>query len=115
MLLTNYIKYKETLPMLYDPDDKIIQKNIIQTVCQYYDVTYEQIKSRCRVRQIVKARSMVSYLLNLKIEGITLSKIGVVIRRDHSSVVHEINTIKNFLTFEKQTINDLKNINKLLK
>lgn len=55
-------------------------------VCHEYNIELEDLISKLRFRELVRARSLIVKLLRDKNE--TLESIGLVINRDHASVLH---------------------------
>jgi len=76
--------------------------NVIHYICDYYNVVYEDVKSKKRDRELVVPRQMIAYILH-KIIGISSSRTGKYINRDHSTVLYSCNEIKKFLEYEYET------------
>lgn len=68
-------------------------KEIITTISNYYDIPIDDIKSKKRNSDIVKARHVYFYL-SKKLTNNILYKIGNIVNRDHSTVLHGYNMIK---------------------
>jgi chromosomal replication initiator protein len=104
---------EKILKDFFKSDVKIIYpKNIIEIVCNYYDITVEQIKSKVRSRDISYPRQIAMYIMR-EITDLSLPKIGSVFGgRDHTTVIHAYekiaNEVKNNSDF-KMTVNDLIN------
>lgn len=87
---------------------------IIDTICDYLNVEYIHVKQKRRFRELVDARQIICYFLEIYFKGkITLSDIGHLLNIDHASVVHarkmvlnHIQTSKNY----KSTIYEIKYI-----
>ena len=92
-----------------------LASDILKTVSNYYGVSIEDIKGRCRKRKIVKPRQVVMFLLRTKARMV-LSDIGEVLNRDHTTVIHSITCIQNDIThpYDDSLEKDLININILL-
>ena len=92
-----------------------LAKDILNTVSNYYGVSIEDIKGKCRKRKIVKPRQIIMFLLRTKARMV-LSDIGDVLNRDHTTVIHSITCIQNELThpYDDSLEKDLININILL-
>ena len=85
---------------------------IRKEVAKYYDVTEESIKSKKRQANINKARQVGMYLSSILTEE-TIERIGLEFGRDHATVIHGTEKIKNDLLTDEQLkkeINDLKDI-----
>jgi len=83
------LKFKE--PSRLDKD------MIIESICFYLGFEYDDIRRKNRKRELVIARQMVCYFLR-KYTVLTLADIGKIIGdRDHTTVIHGIDTVNNFL------------------
>ena len=68
--------------------------DIMDKVCNEYEVTYNLIKGRSRKKEVVVPRQIVMYLAE-KYTKIPVSRIGSMIgSRDHSTVLHSIAKVK---------------------
>jgi chromosomal replication initiation ATPase DnaA len=83
-------------PERYLTIDMIIN-TVLKVMCHYFDVTKEEVLSKKRHRKIVRARHFFIYFVRLK-SKMTLSEIGTVVGRDHTSCTHAINEINSQLT-----------------
>jgi chromosomal replication initiator protein len=72
---------------------------IINDVCDFYGLTPAQIKGKCRLRSYVKGRFISMYLLRRR-TGLTLKEIGRMFHRDHTSIIHAIQTIDEVLSLK---------------
>jgi chromosomal replication initiator protein len=92
-----------------------LASDILNTVSNYYGVTINEIKGKCRKRRIVKPRQVIMFLLRTKARMV-LSDIGEVMNRDHTTVIHSITCIQNDIThpYDDSLEKDLININILL-
>jgi len=92
-----------------------LAKDILNTVTNYYGVSIEDIKGKCRKRRIVKPRQVIMFLLRTKARMV-LSDIGEVMNRDHTTVIHSITCIQNDIThpYDDSLEKDLININILI-
>jgi len=71
---------------------------ILESCCSYYGVHPDQVKSRSRRGEIVKARHMYCYVSRRVLKNlVSLSQIGSFIQRDHSSVLHAKAKIENHI------------------
>lgn len=73
----------------------------------------EDIRSRRRKALVVWARNFVAYQLHL--DGYSLNKIGYVINRDHATVVHALEGVKNVLVFHRAYPREMEIWNKFQK
>ena len=86
---------------------------IVEVVCRYYGTPINKVKGKLRERELVLARNICSYFLRLHTHA-TLKKIGDFFNRDHSTTMHSISTIKDFIHIKDDIITrDIKAINKI--
>lgn len=77
-----------------NPD--IITPNIvIDTICKYYGYKPEEIKAKSRKQEFVYVRNIIFYFL--VILGNKYDYTGRLLNRDHSTVIHSVNIIKEVL------------------
>jgi chromosomal replication initiator protein len=69
----------------------------VDNVCDFYGLTIAQVKGKCRVRGYVKARFVAIYIIR-KRTGLTLKEIGRLFHRDHTSIIHAVQTIEEVLS-----------------
>jgi chromosomal replication initiator protein len=69
----------------------------VDNVCEFYGLTIAQVKGKCRVRGYVKARFVSIYIIR-KRTGLTLKEIGRLFHRDHTSIIHAVQTIEEVLS-----------------
>ena len=89
-------------------------ENIIDKVANYYKVQVKDIKGKSRKRQFVKARFIAMYLIKNS-TTLTLSAIGDIVGRDHTTIIHSLQTIQNTLSLHYDTdlrdeLNEIKRI-----
>ena len=60
---------------------------LLAGVCSFYSVTFEELSSNCRKREIVEARSAAAYLIR-EAESFTLADLGKKLNRESSSLSH---------------------------
>lgn len=82
---------------------KASRKHILNTVLGYYGITEKEISSSDRRTNLVRARQMYCYLCDQHTSEI-LSSIGLLINRDHSTVLYSISKTK----VEKEIYSHLK-------
>jgi chromosomal replication initiator protein len=92
-----------------------LASDILNTVSNYYGVTINELKGKCRKRRIVKPRQVIMFLSRTKARMV-LSDIGEVMNRDHTTVIHSITCIQNDIThpYDDSLEKDLININILI-
>jgi len=82
---------------------------IIESVCQYYNITQEDIFSRKRYRYLVDARHISMALCRRK-TSLSLEQIGLIHNRDHATVLHSIKKIDGLMTYDNKIIEQHKEI-----
>lgn len=84
--------------------------SILDTVCHYYDIDVKDIQTKSRKREIVQARQICMYIAKQHLD-LSLSQIGAYIGgRDHATVLHACNTVKDQVAVDKSFRNDLEKI-----
>jgi chromosomal replication initiation ATPase DnaA len=84
----------------------ILSAAIIKNLCaEHFAVTVEEMESKSRQREIVKARHSAMYLMKL-FTNYTLERIAwEFLKRDHTSVLHALNVVKNSIAVEDGYLN----------
>lgn len=67
-------------------------KHYLSLVCKWYGVTIDEVMSIKKTSRVVIARQSLHYLLR-NVEKMTLSEVGRLTGRDHTSVMHSLSTI----------------------
>jgi len=78
---------------------------IIDKIAEYYKINAKDIKGKSRKRNFVKARFIAMHFIKNN-TSLTLKVIGDIVGRDHTTVIHSLQTIKNTLSLHYDT--DLK-------
>lgn len=105
---------KHIVDMIVDePQLELTIEKVENAVCEYFNLSVEDIKSSSRKRNIVQARQIAMYLSrNLTQES--LSSIGEHLGgKDHATVLHSCNTVSDLTTTDrlvKQYVADLQRI-----
>jgi chromosomal replication initiator protein len=103
-------KVDERRPETADVDIENIQK----AVCQYFNVKEEDIKGKSRTQNIVKARQIAMYLCKEYTE-LSLKAIGYHFGgRDHSTVIHAIQTISDLIEVDSSVRQDVNALMKII-
>ncbi|NLJ00789.1 MAG: chromosomal replication initiator protein DnaA [Bacteroidales bacterium] len=93
---------------------KVTVQKIQDTVSEYFNVKKELIQSPSRKREIVQARQVTMYFIKKHTE-LSLSQIGVQVgNRNHATVLHACNTVKNYIDVDKNFRFDLEEIERIL-
>ena len=76
---------------------------ILKTVCEYFNITRDQLLAPTRKRQIVQARQIAMYECRNLIPNCSLSTIGAELGgKDHATVVHACTTVQDLVQIDKQ-------------
>ncbi len=93
---------------------KITVKKIQDVVSDFYNVKMDLIQSASRKREIVQARQVTMYFIKNHTE-LSLSQIGSHVgNRNHATVLHGYNTIKNLAEVDRNFRTDIESIERLL-
>ena len=85
------------------------------TVCEYFNITHEQMISPCRKRQIVQARQIAMYLSRTLIPNCSLSTIGAEIGgKDHATVLHACTQVTDLMSTDRTFRQYVSDIQKML-
>ena len=74
---------------------QLILNEILKFVCDFHEESLEEILSKKRIQNLVEVRQLYSYLAKTHALEFTFGEIGNVLNKDHSSIVHSVNAIKN--------------------
>lgn len=72
------------------------KEDIILSICSKYEVEFSELVEHKRTRHLVFIRHLIMYVLREKTD-LTLLQIGQILDRDHTSVIHAIRMIENYL------------------
>ena len=85
-------------------------ESIISKVCDYYNIDETSVQSKSRKHEIVQARQISMYLAKKYLDFST-SKIGAYIgKRDHATVLHACNMVRDQIQVDKNFKADMENI-----
>jgi len=84
---------------------------IVDIVARYFDLRTEEFKSKKRNREISFPRQIAMYLCR-ELMDMSLPRIGTEFERDHTTVLHAINKIKNDLASNIETRNAVTELKK---
>lgn len=71
-------------------------KEIIDAICRYYKVTYDDLKSKSRFKEVVVPRQVSMYIIKIKTK-LKDDAISEMFNRDRTTSIHSIDLINNFL------------------
>jgi len=85
-------------------------ESIIAKVCDYYNIDEQSIQTKSRKHEIVQVRQISMYLAKKYLDYST-SKIGAYIgKRDHATVLHACNMVRDQIQVDKNFKADMENI-----
>jgi chromosomal replication initiator protein len=76
---------------------------LVNSICNYYHVTIEELTGRTRFGYIVEARRMYCYLARV-LTPKSLKSIGKKISRDHATVLHQFKQVSGYVDVNDRTI-----------
>ena len=83
---------------LNENNNAFIEVRIMNAVCEYYGVNQKMIEGKSRVRNIAEARFIFTEMVyNDPYSRITMSAIGKLLNRDHTTIIHQIRQVRNWL------------------
>ena len=86
-----------------------------RVVCDYFNITRDDLLSKSRKRQIVQARQIAMYMSRNLISNCSLSTIGAEIGgKDHATVLHACTTVSDLMSTDKTFRQYVTDIEKLL-
>ena len=86
-----------------------------KVVCEYFNITREELLSKTRKRNIVQARQIAMYMSRNLISNCSLSTIGAEIGgKDHATVLHACTTVSDLMSTDKTFKQYVTDIEKLL-
>ena len=91
-------------------DKKTKTINLIKRVCELYEISEKELKSKRRFHDLVEARQICHYIMR-KIYGITCVRTGLEFGKDHSTVLYSCRNIENIMSYDKvfkNLVNNLK-------
>ena len=84
------------------------------SVCEYFNISREELVSKSRKRQIVQARQIAMYLCRNMISNCSLAAIGAEIGgKDHATVLHSCMTVSDLMATDKvfrKYVTDIENM-----
>ncbi len=122
-LVYNNLKYKkipptkknieEILNSIFKPRKVIKPQEVINTICQYFNLETSKVVSQSRKKEFVHARQMIIYFLREELEMPYLSIGSILGNRDHTTIMYSLEKInkeiENNPLLEKE-INEIKEI-----
>jgi chromosomal replication initiator protein len=79
---------------------------IIEIVCNHYDLQFEALATKCRIKEHVHARHVIFYFLK-KHTKMTLKTMGEMFNRDHTTVIHGVEKLHDIIETEPEVKADI--------
>ena len=77
-----------------------LMNNVLQVCCEVGAITPGTLLGRSRDGDVILVRHMFSYVLRIHYH-FTFAQIGIKLGRDHSSIIHAVNTFTDWKTHDK--------------
>ena len=111
--ITVSLAEKITEKIVSEQQTDVTIDKVQKVVCDYFNITRDQLLSKTRKRQIVQARQIAMYL-SRNLMNCSLSTIGAEIGgKDHATVLHACTTVGDLMTIDKtfkQYVNDIEKL-----
>ena len=97
-----------------EPKNEVTIEKVQKAVCQYFNISMDNLLSKSRKRQIVQARQIAMYM-SRNLLKCSLSTIGSEIGgKDHSTVLHACATVQDLMSIDKTFRQYVSDIEKML-
>lgn len=106
---------QKIMPKFVEENDRTLTiDEVKRKTCKFFNVKEDIIDSRSRKQPISYIRQLIIYLSSIHTEASQI-QIGLNVGgRNHTTVIHSINQIKNLIDTDQKTRDDVKEIEKLL-
>lgn len=84
-------------------DEKVDIKDLMKIVCDVVGVPIYKLSTKSRKRELVVARHLISYF-GVSVTTQTLSSIGAQMNKDHTTIIHGRETIKDLLEIGDEVV-----------
>jgi len=110
-VLRRWIRIKSKGQQRVDIQDE----DVINVVSDVTGISKKDILSTSRKSQIVLARNIVMYLMNVQLMK-TTQKTGAFVNRDHATCIHAVKVMKGYIDlYNKHNVDDMGIVSKLIK
>lgn len=86
---------------------------IIDLICTFYKVTFDDIKSKSRKRNVVMARQLICYFI-YEHTKLTLHKVAEMINRNHSTIIYSKDVVKELCFSDKLYMEHFRQLERLI-
>lgn len=106
---------QRVMPKFVEVTEKTLTiDDVKRKTCEYFKVKVDEIDSRTRRQPISYIRQLIIYLANMHTDA-SQNQIGLNIGgRNHATIIHSVNQIKDLIETDEKTRNDIREIEKLL-
>lgn len=106
---------KDLLKNTAKPKKNVSAKDVIRVVSDFYGIEEASIFEKGRKKEVIKPRQVIMYILREDFD-ISFPSIGDKVgNRDHSTVIHSYEKIKNDLKTNPELVQEINNIRSMLK
>ena len=110
----NLQEIKSLIKTNITPKKNISVKEMVKTVAEFYNIKESSIYEKTRRKEVVKPRQLIMYILREDF-GISYPSIGEKLGgRDHTTVIHSCEKIKNNLKVDTSLIQELEQIKSII-
>lgn len=74
--------------------------NLLNRILQQFSITEEELKGKCRVRNLVEARSIYAYLLHKQFNETSVS-VAKELNRNHATILHLCNNVSGLMDVDR--------------
>jgi chromosomal replication initiator protein len=111
----NVNEMKELIKNTSKPKKNISAKDVVRVTSDFYGIEESSIFEKGRKKEVIKPRQVIMYLLREDFD-ISFPSIGDKVgNRDHSTVIHSYEKIKNELKINSDLAQEIENIRSMLK
>lgn len=111
----NINEIKELLKNTSKPKKNVSVKDVIRVTAEFYGIEEPAIFEKGRKKEVIKPRQVIMYLLREDFD-ISFPSIGDKVgNRDHSTVIHSYEKIKNDLKTDPELVQEINQIRSMLK
>ncbi len=95
------------------PIPKTMQANIIDLVCEFFGVTPEELDNK-RMNTLSSYRRRICWYLLKKNTAMSYEDISCEFNTKHTTIVYGYKGIEDLLTYDRRTIDDIKDLQKII-
>jgi len=104
-----------TEKIIGEEHNEISVEKVETAVCEYFNISRDELLSKSRKRQIVQARQIAMYLSRQLISNCSLSSIGAKLGgKDHATVLHACTTVSDLMSNDRTFRQYVTDIGKML-